>query len=204
MKPFLEIPRSWLDRKELFLAGRPTKEIVIHCSATPPSSDWSVQRIDALHRASPRNWNGIGYHFYITKNGKIFVGRPLEKIGAHVKGHNMYTIGVCYEGGVVRQAGKLVPKDTRTRAQQISLTALVGALQRDNRDITRISGHNEYANKACPSFDVSKEFYSGPQDKPDEQDRPGETQEEVHKEPDRPKFVAGLVYYWLRNLFRSK
>ncbi len=187
MKPFIKVPSGWLDKKGLFLAGRPTTEIIIHCSATPPTSDWSVQRIDALHRAPPRNWNGIGYHFYITKDGTIWVGRPLDQIGAHVKGRNKYTIGVCYEGGVVRRDDKLIPKDTRTKQQAQSLIKLVEALRRDNRDIIRISGHNEYANKACPSFDVGTEFRK--------------TNQEIYQESPTWKSVWSVVVGWLRSLF---
>jgi len=76
-------------------------------------------------------------------------------VGAHVTGHNAASIGVCYAGGL--DAG-LKPKDTRTEAQKTSLLNLLSALKKKYPAAT-IHGHREFANKACPCFDVS-EYYN--------------------------------------------
>ena len=131
---------------------RSITKIILHCSATPEGKDFTVQQIDAWHRQ--RGFRCIGYHFVIYRAGSIHEGRPIEQIGAHCTGHNANSIGICYIGGVVAD-GK-TPKDTRTEAQKAALVELVGKL-RQQFPKASVHGHNEFAAKACPSFDVRKE-----------------------------------------------
>ena len=132
---------------------RPITEIIVHCTATPEGRAVTVAEIDAWHRA--RGWSGIGYHRVIGLNGERWAGRPIDKIGAHCEGHNTGTIGVTYVGGVAKDGR--TAKDTRTPAQKQALLVELTEL-RDRFNIGKISGHNEYAAKACPSFDASKEY----------------------------------------------
>lgn len=132
---------------------RPISEIIVHCTATPEGRAVTVAEIDAWHRA--RGWSGIGYHRVIGLNGERWAGRPIDKIGAHCEGHNTGTIGVTYVGGVAKDGR--TAKDTRTLAQKQALLVELTEL-RDRFNIGKISGHNEYAAKACPSFDASKEY----------------------------------------------
>lgn len=128
---------------------RPINEIILHCTATPEGRPVTVQEIDAWHKA--RGWSGIGYHYVIHLDGTVEEGRPLGKIGAHVAGRNTGTIGVVYVGGVARD-GKTA-KDTRTPEQKTAFKKLIHEL--DQRfHFKKLSGHYEYANKACPSFKV--------------------------------------------------
>ena len=90
--------------------------IVVHCSATKADRDFTEQDLEVCHRR--RGMNGPGYHFYIRKNGDIKTTRPIEKIGAHARGYNAQSIGICYEGGV-SERGR--PADTRTVWQKHSL-----------------------------------------------------------------------------------
>ncbi len=69
--------------------------IVVHCSATRGDSTLSPEALDLMHRR--RGFNGTGYHYYIRKDGTVYLTRPLERIGAHVKGFNAHSIGICYE-----------------------------------------------------------------------------------------------------------
>lgn len=131
---------------------RTIDEIIVHCTATKEGADYHVSDIDKWHRAL--GWDGCGYHFVIALDGSIEIGRPLEKAGAHCSGHNARSIGVAYVGGLA-SAGR--PADTRTAAQRESLAALMIVLKRIFK-IKKISGHNEYAAKACPCFDVKSEF----------------------------------------------
>ena len=128
-------------------------KIIIHCSATPEGKNFTVKQIDACHRQ--RGFNGIGYHFVIYLDGSIHVGRALAKAGAHCKGHNAHSIGVCYIGGVATD-GK-TPKDTRTDAQKASLVKLITELRQQFPNAS-VHGHREFANKACPCFDARKEY----------------------------------------------
>lgn len=105
---------------------RKITEIIIHCSATTEGKDFTVEDIDRWHRQ--RGFNGIGYHFVIYRDGSIHAGRSKRQIGAHCKGHNTISIGICYIGGLSTD-GK--PKDTRTAAQKASLHALVEQLQEE-------------------------------------------------------------------------
>lgn len=134
---------------------RKIDKIIIHCSATPEGRDISVETIRDWHLK--RGWSDIGYHYVIDLEGKVYAGRPIEKTGAHVKGHNTGSIGICYVGGV-EEDGK-TPKDTRTKDQKAALDNLLFILTDIFANVT-IHGHNEFSSKACPSFDVQAE-YSG-------------------------------------------
>ncbi len=131
---------------------RKINRIIIHCSATPEGKDFTVQQIDQWHRQ--RGFRCIGYHFVIYRDGSVHEGRPIEQVGAHTSGYNANSIGICYIGGCTAD-GK-TPKDTRTEAQRAALVALVRVLKARYPSAT-VHGHNEFANKACPSFNVQKE-----------------------------------------------
>ena len=132
---------------------RNINKIIVHCSATPEGRNFTVKQIDACHRQ--RGFNGIGYHFVIYLDGSVHVGRPLAKAGAHCKGYNAHSIGVCYIGGVAAD-GK-TPKDTRTDTQKASLVKLITELRQQFPNAL-VHGHREFANKACPCFDARKEY----------------------------------------------
>ncbi len=82
-----------------------TEYVVWHCSATPPSQDIGSAQIDIMHKA--KGWDGIGYHFVIRYDGRVEPGEALKSRGAHVKGLNSVSVGVCMIGGVDEQ-GKSV------------------------------------------------------------------------------------------------
>jgi N-acetylmuramoyl-L-alanine amidase len=84
--------------------------IVIHCSATRVTQDFTFEKLEACHLA--RGFHGIGYHYYITKDGVIYPGRPESEIGAHARHFNAHSIGICYEGGLDADGN---PADTRTK-----------------------------------------------------------------------------------------
>lgn len=132
---------------------RTINEIIIHCSATPEGKDFSVADIDRWHRQ--QGWQGIGYHYVVYRDGSVHNGRPEARQGAHCLGHNEHSIGVCYIGGLASD-GKTA-KDTRTPAQRASLRQLVAELLL-KYPAAEVHGHNEYARKACPSFDVQRDL----------------------------------------------
>lgn len=126
--------------------------IVIHCSATRVNQDFTVEALDACHKA--RGFRCIGYHYYITKDGGICPTRPEEMVGAHALHHNAHSIGICYEGGLDASGN---PADTRTEAQRRSLLELLRSLRADYPDAAVI-GHRDLpgVRKSCPCFDVKK------------------------------------------------
>ena len=131
---------------------RQITEIIIHCSATPIGKNYTVEDIDKWHKA--KGWKGIGYHYVIYLDGSVHKGRPEEEIGAHCKGHNSNSIGVCYIGGL-DEFGE--PEDTRTDKQKEALIVLLKALKTKYPAAT-IHGHREFAAKACPCFDAKEEY----------------------------------------------
>jgi N-acetylmuramoyl-L-alanine amidase len=131
-------------------ASRPIDEIIVHCTATPKGRDVSVETIREWHKAS--GWADIGYHWVVLLDGTLAPGRPEAKVGSHVAGHNERTLGIVYVGGVAKD-GKTA-KDTRTAGQREALLDACQALIAKYPTIRKVSGHNQYAAKACPSFDV--------------------------------------------------
>ncbi|ANV98289.1 hypothetical protein BBW65_05520 [Helicobacter enhydrae] len=130
---------------------RKIEKIIIHCSATPPQSDIGVREIDIWHKE--RGWKGCGYHYVIKRDGEIQKGRGVEEIGAHTKGFNAKSIGICLVGGVDKN-GKA--RDTKTQKQEASLRALLGELTEEFKG-AEVLGHRDLdPNKECPSFDVRK------------------------------------------------
>lgn len=133
---------------------RKINKIILHCSATPEGRPHDVEDIRRWHKR--RGFNDIGYHFLIHLDGKIETGRSIKKPGAHCRNHNQDSIGICYVGGMDKDMKHA--KDTRTKEQKDALVKLMTELiYKYNTEMT-IHGHNEFANKACPSFNVQVEY----------------------------------------------
>lgn len=126
-------------------------DIIIHCTATPYGRDFSAKQIDQMHRAN--GWRCIGYHYLIRLDGSIERGRAISQPGAHCYGHNAHSIGIAYVGGL-DDSGQA--SDSRTPAQKESLLRLTAKLIKMYG--CDVHGHNEYAAKACPCFDVRSEY----------------------------------------------
>jgi N-acetylmuramoyl-L-alanine amidase len=132
---------------------REINKIIVHCSATREEENFEVAEIRKWHLA--RGFNDIGYHFYIDLYGEIHKGRDIDKIGAHCKGHNRNSIGICYCGGV--EADGKTPKDTRNTEQRRALVAVLRTLKAMYPNAV-IHSHSDFANKACPSFNATLEY----------------------------------------------
>ena len=76
-----------------------TNNLAIHCSASIKGTDIGVAEIELMH--IDRGWSGIGYNQVIRTGGRIEIGRPINYRGAHVKGHNSDTLGICLVGGLL-------------------------------------------------------------------------------------------------------
>lgn len=126
-----------------------TELIVIHCSATKPAMDIGANEIRRWHK--DRGWRDIGYHTVIRRDGTVEGGRPLDTVGAHAKGHNDRSVGICLVGGL-DDAGK--PDCNFTAAQWSALEGEVRDLL-DSYPGAQVLGHRDLSDKACPCFDAS-------------------------------------------------
>lgn len=109
--------------------------IVLHHAA----SDGSVEDIHRYHK-DVNHWAGIGYHFYVRKDGRIYRGRPESWLGAHTSGHND-KLGICVEGNF--------EKEYMSSEQQEAVTALVAYLQVQYGALT-VYAHRDLDATACP------------------------------------------------------
>lgn len=157
-------------------------QIIIHCSASANGDSLfrgslkagnlvkPVQAIDAWHRArgfkrdvifrkrQNPSLTSIGYHFLIYTNGAIETGRHLDEIGAHVRGSNANSLGVC-----------MIGTDQFTQAQWAALATFIKSIA-TLYPKARVLGHRDTSPdlngdgqvtrtewlKICPGFDVAK------------------------------------------------
>ena len=126
---------------------------MIHCSASRSDRPYSVEDLIATGVAK---WGQPSYHWYVLRNGNIIPILPESVRGAHARGYNRCSLGICYEGGISPE-GKNT--DTRTPQQKASLYELLKQLHRDYPK-ARIIGHRElpHVAKDCPCFTASSEF----------------------------------------------
>lgn len=127
--------------------------IVVHCTATPEGREVTIEDVRRWH-VEERGWSDVGYHWLIELDGTLKQGRHESRSGAHAKGWNGVSIGVCYVGGCDEN---MKPKDTRTDDQKITLGCLLQDLK-GRYPKAKIIGHMDISSKACPSFDALTEY----------------------------------------------
>jgi N-acetyl-anhydromuramyl-L-alanine amidase AmpD len=120
---------------------RKIKKAIIHCSASDIDSHDDINVIRQWH--IERGFNDVGYHFFIKNNGVIEKGRDIHVVGAHCKGENTNSVGICLHGN--KQFSNM---------QFMALSRLLESLVVIFPEIT-IHGHNEFSSKTCPNFDVT-------------------------------------------------
>jgi len=133
---------------------RPIDMVIIHQTGTATGTVESVRR----YHMQTLGWADIGYHYLITRDGKVHKGRPNSQVGAHCKGDNATSLGVCCVG-----AGDALPVGAgyMTQAMWDSLLVLVRQLiSAYHIPIDRVVGHRERPSgreqgKTCPGFDVA-------------------------------------------------
>ena len=134
--------------------------LIVHCSVVRPYQTSSAKQIDEWHKSRETHgihWKGNGYHYVIRRDGTIEYGRPLTEPGAHCVGHNRYSIGICYEGGLDNNG---VETDTRTPEQKATLRALLEKLHAQFPKAL-IVGHRDLAKdgRGCPCYDAVSEYW---------------------------------------------
>ena len=126
-----------------------TKYIVIHCSATPPDMDVGLREIRRWHL--DRGFNDVGYSDIIRRNGELELGRAANEIGAHVKGYNSISVGICLVGGVDK---KLQQQDNFTEEQMKTLKRSIMFYKTLIKKAKVIAHRDLDKKKDCPCFDV--------------------------------------------------
>jgi len=124
------------------LIKKEIKLLVVHCSDTENNNNLDARVIHKMHLNF--GWEGIGYHKIINRSGKVENGRPEYWVGAHVKGKNEISLGVC-----------LIGRDNFTKKQFISLERILKKWKTEY-PTAKIVGHRDTGNtlKSCPNFDV--------------------------------------------------
>ena len=128
---------------------RKIEEIILHCSDSDIKAHDDIKVIREWHLK--RGFNDVGYHYYIRKDGTIQKGRLWSKMGAHCKGQNKHSLGICLGG-----------RHKFTQKQFDALTHLLVRLEFDFGALP-VKGHYDYSDKTCPNFDVDEfmgEFYN--------------------------------------------
>lgn len=115
-----------------------TEEIILHHSGVTALQ--SVELIHNYHK-NTRGWAGIGYHFYVRKDGEIYSGRPEVNIGAHCTNHNYNSIGICFEGNYEVE---------NMNQNQIKAGKELIAYILEKYKIKVIKTHRDYSTSICP------------------------------------------------------
>ncbi len=121
---------------------REMNKVIIHCADTPESMDIGVNEIREWHLE--RGWDDVGYHYIIRRDGTIEVGRMESVVGAHCRGQNSRSIGIC-----------LVGRTEFTEEQFHSLRKLVEEIEL-RYGLVEVCGHYKYSSKTCPNFNVEE------------------------------------------------
>lgn len=135
---------------------RPVSRLVVHCAATQIGEDDHVDAAEIRRWHLAKGWSDIGYHYVIKRDGTVEIGRPIDQVGAHVRGHNTGSIGICLIGGYNADGLPSGPIDgLYTDAQMTALDKLLRDL-RGYWPHARVMGHRDHpgTNKACPVFSV--------------------------------------------------
>lgn len=121
-----------------------TNRIILHHAE---ASNCTVQDIHRWHKNN--GWSGIGYHFFVRKDGAIYRGRPEGTVGAHASGNNSDSIGICFEGTYMTEN---MP-DAQLKAGQELVSYLKGKY-----GVSRVQRHKDVCATSCPgtNFPFSK------------------------------------------------
>lgn len=124
------------------LIAKNIRLLVVHCSDSEDSQELTALDIHKMHLNF--GWDGIGYHKIINRSGKVENGRPEYWIGAHVKGKNEISLGVC-----------LIGRNKFTQKQYLSLEKILKRWK-SLYPKAEIVGHRDTGDtpKTCPNFDV--------------------------------------------------
>lgn len=132
----MEIINVGFSFKNALVKRTKTEGIVLHHAA---AFKCTVEDIHAWHLAN--GWAGIGYHFFVRKDGTVYSGRPIDTVGAHAVGMNDKSVGICFEGNF--------EKETMPEAQKKAGAELVAYVHSIYPGV-KVSKHRDHNATACP------------------------------------------------------
>lgn len=159
-EPQLIPPAEWKavpTRFELPPRG-PLDHLVLHHTAFPGARiGGRTLAAEARHMREiqrwhlDRGWATVGYHFVVSPSGRIFGGRPVDRLGAHVQGHNAGTVGICLMGDFTRER----PTAAALAALEHVRTELVPG--GEDVDLLAHNDHRGHERNACPGRYLERE-----------------------------------------------
>ena len=134
----MNIEKVKLDFKNALTPLKKVSKIIIH---HPAHKTWGIKEIHNFHK-NTRGWNGIGYNYLVTFDGKALEGRG-RHVGAHCKAWNGNSLGVCFQGNFEEQE--------MTEAQLNTGAWLIAKLIREEGlKLSDVDGHNKFDKTLCP------------------------------------------------------
>lgn len=126
-----------------------TRRIILHHAAAVTCT---ARQIHQWHLAN--GWAGIGYHFFVRKDGRVYRGRPEDTVGAHAGNNNYDSIGICFEGSFDREQ---MPEVQRKAGAELV------AYLKQKYNITTVQRHKDVNATGCPggSFPFEAIAYGG-------------------------------------------
>lgn len=98
--------------------------------------------VEAIHNGHlSKGWAGIGYHYYVRKDGSVYRGRPEWAVGGHTSGHNWHSLGICFEGNF--------ENETMSLAQLEAGRELIADILSRWRKLS-VKRHKDLGNTLCP------------------------------------------------------
>lgn len=132
---------------------RSTSRIILHHAA---ARSCTAQQVHSWHLAN--GWAGIGYHFFVRKDGSVYRGRPENVVGAHAGGNNYDSIGVCFEGNFM---------DEQMGAVQLAAGAELVAYLKRKYGVTQVQKHCDVNATGCPGTHFPFAAVAGDAERPD-------------------------------------
>ena len=130
-----------------------TSRIILHHAA---ARTCTAQQIHSWHLAN--GWAGIGYHFFVRKDGSIYRGRPENVVGAHAGSNNYDSIGICFEGNFM---------DEQMGTVQLAAGAELVAHLKKKYGITKVQKHCDVNATGCPGTHFPFTAVAGESEEPE-------------------------------------
>lgn len=141
-------------------------EVILHHTDGPKRASYKgLATVQGIHRfhTSPepkgRGWSDIGYHYLVGPDGLIFLGRPLERVGAHTKVANVGTVGVA----MILAGNVEDPTEAQVAATKATIAALCTrfGFTPEHNFRSRHGFHRDHMPTDCPGTRVSKAMVLG-------------------------------------------